>query len=500
MGQKTDCSQAVAEVETRLEKLSVEYGRAMYDVYLGKEGVDLNAIQARISEIYLNPANFEMLAGARRESLDQKTRLSVDKMLRWFTAAQVNAHPDVYRMRNEIEEELLSFKPQVQGKEVSRARAREILQKEDSRDLRREAYFCELPLAAKIRGKVIELVKVRRDLARELGAQNYPDLVLTLQDNDIGDIKLLFELLEEQTSVQFGNYMQHLAAETDFDEIMPWDMAYLFGRKRLPDKAFSKEGILPAVKHVFGGMGFDIDELGIDVKFHDIPFGGLCFGIYVPDDVRILANPSNGHRYYVTMFHEFGHAIYDKLIEQEHYALKSDSSSCFTEGIAVLMSRFAEDREWLSMREGLKPEQVRDYLSRLGFTRMMRLRSLMSGALLEYHIYEDPDQDIDALAAQLLHKFMLVKSEPNGLWAANPFNVSHPVYLQNYVLAEMIAQQILDYLGHHYATLLGNRVVSKFMTKNFFAPGGSNAWRDKIKYATERPLGPEALLAAMGVK
>jgi hypothetical protein len=64
----------------------------------------------------------------------------------------------------------------------------------------------------------------------------------------------------------------------------------------------------------------------------------------------------------------------------------------------------------------------------------------------------------------------------------------------------MIAQQLYDYLSHHYATLLGNRVVSKFMIKNFFAPGGTQAWRDKIEYATERTLGPEALLAAMGVK
>jgi peptidyl-dipeptidase A len=500
MGADTNHSRFIAELEARLEKLGAELGIAMYQHYLGDGSPDLNEIEARISEIYLDMANFERLSEAASGRLDPGTRLAVTYLRRWFTANQVNRHPDVYRLRNEIEEELLSFKPVVAGSRVSRARAREMLRKEGDRQLRKEAYYAELPLAARVRERVLKLVRLRRDLAREIGAENYPDLILTLQDNDIGDLRLLFDLLEEQTSVRFDNYLQHLTAESSIDQIAPWDIAYLFEQKRLPDKGFPKEGIMPAVKEIFGGMGFGIDELGIDVKFHDIPFGGLCFGIRVPDDVRILANPRNGHSYYATLFHEFGHAVYDKLVDQEHYAARHDTSSCFTEGVAVFFSRFADDREWLMKRKGLSAKQVDNYLNRRAYTLMLRIRSLMSRALLEYHIYEDPDQDIDGLWAQLVHKFVRAKSEPGGIWAASPFHVSHPVYLQNYVLAEMIAQQLYDYLSHHYATLLGNRVVSKFMIKNFFGPGGTVAWRDKVEFATERALGPEALLAAMGVK
>jgi len=126
-------------------------------------------------------------------------------------------------------------------------------------------------------------------------------------------LKALFKQLEEQTVIPYGNYLLHLSAESSIDKLMPWDIEYLFSRKRLPDKAFPKEGIIPAVKDVFGGTGFDIDALGIDVKYHDIPFGGLCFGILVPDDVRILANPLDGHSYYLTLFHEFGHALHGLL-------------------------------------------------------------------------------------------------------------------------------------------------------------------------------------------
>ncbi len=500
MDYSSDHGRFVAELEARLEKLSVELSEATYELYLGEKPPDLNEIESRISEVYFDPRNFEKLQEACASALDPTTRLAVDRLRRWFTINQVNRHPDAYKLRNEIEQELLSFRPVVGGLTVSRSEAREILQKEEHSRLRKEAYYCELPLARKIRTRVLQLIKLRRDLARELGAGNYPDLALALQDNDVVDIRLLFALLEEQTADKFRNYLLHLSAEASLDEIMPWDISYLFEKKRLPDRAFPKEGIMPAVKDTFGETGFDIDALGIDVKFRDIPFGGLCFGVRIPDDVRILANPRNGHDYYLTLFHEFGHAVYDKLIAQKHYALKGDSSSCFTEGIAVFFSRFVEDREWLTRRAGLTEEQANDYLSRLPYWRMLRLRRTICSALLEYHIYEDPDQDIEALSVQLSHKFMIVKPEPSELWAANPFNVSHPVYRQNYVLAEMIAQQIHDYLSHLYATLLGNRVVSKFMTKNFFAPGGRVSWRDKIRLATDRPLGPEALLASMGVK
>jgi len=500
MAESVDGERFLMALETQLEKLSVEKGLAMYNMYQGDNSADMNEIESRISAIYLDPANFEKLAEIAKTPLNTNSRIAVSHLRRWFTLGQVSRHPDVYKLRNEIEKEILSFRPTVGGTAVSRTEAREILRKEEHSRLRKEAYFCELPLARAIRGQVLELARLRRDLARDIGASNYPDFALSLQDNNVKEMRRLFEFLEEQTGVQFGNYLMHLGAEAGLDEIMPWDVQFLFEKKRLPDAAFSKEGIMPAVNEVFGGMGFGIEKLGIDIKYRDIPFGGLCFGIRVPDDVRILANPQNGHNFYGIIFHEFGHAVYSKLVEQSHYALKGDVSNCFTEGMAVFFSRFVEDREWLLKRPGLTREMVDDYADRLTYNRIFRLRGLMSRALLEYHIYEDTEQDIEALWAQLNYKFLMTRSEPSEIWAASPFNVSHPVYLHNYVLAEMIAQQIYDYLNHHYATLLGNRVVSKFMIRNFFAPGGSVSWRDKVKYATDKPLGPGALLASIGVK
>lgn len=500
MGEGTDYKRFVEELEARLEMLNIELGRAKYEHYLGLHDVDLNEIESKLSEIYLDAQNFEKLAQASASKLDRVTRPVVDRLRRWFAANQVNRHPEVFKLRNELQREILSTRPVVGGNEVRRAQAHDILQKEKDRALREEAYFCELPLAQRIRARVLELVKMRRDLARELGAENYPEFVLLLQDMNIGDIQLLFDLLEQQTASAFRNYLQQAAAEEGIDQIMDWDVAYLLWKQRLPDNAFPEGGILPAVKEVFGGLGFNIDALGIDIKFRDIPYGGLCFTIKVPEDVRVLADPQAGHSHYVTLFHELGHAIYSKLVAQKHYALQRDTSSCFTEGIAVLMSRFAENREWLSERKGLTEKQLDDYLDQLVFTRIYRLRSLCQQALLEYSIYEDPDQDIEVQSAQLMRKFMMAKAYPSELWAANPFYVNHPVYLQNYVIAEMIAQQIYDYLKGHYTALLGNRVVSKFMVRNFFASGGAAPWRGKIEFVTDKPLGPEALLASLGVK
>lgn len=498
MSTGSDYVRFITEIEAKLERLSVEFAVAKYDYYLGNRSADLNGMEARISDIYLDPANFEKVVKAASARVDPDTRLAIARLQRWFALGQVNRHPDVYKLRNEIEDEVISFRPVIGGSEVSRSGVREILQKEDKQGVREEAYYCELPLARKISGRVLDLVRLRRDLARDFGAENYPDMVLTLQDNDVGDIRLLFDMLEEQTAIRFGDFVLRLAADASIEKPMPWDIAYLFNRKRLPDRAFPREGIMPAVKDVFGGLGFDVDALGVGVEFRDIPFGGLCFSIKVPEDVRILANPQNGHTYYHTMFHEFGHAVYSKLVEQEHFALKGDTSGCFTEGIAVFFSYFADNGEWLSQRKGLSEKQIEDYLDRLAYARIWRLRRLMCSSLLEFHMYEEPDQDIEAVWAQLMHKFLHVESRPCELWAASPFNVSHPVYLQNYVLAEMIAQQIHDCLSHQYATLLGNRVVAKFLIRNFFAPGGTVSWRDKVELATDRPLGPEALLESVG--
>jgi hypothetical protein len=94
MSAKKSYGKFVAELEARLEKLSTEMGIALYHHYLGDNSQDLNEIESRISEVYLDTANFERLAEASASRLDPGTRIAVNYLRRWFTANQRHRPPD----------------------------------------------------------------------------------------------------------------------------------------------------------------------------------------------------------------------------------------------------------------------------------------------------------------------------------------------------------------------------------------------------------------------
>jgi hypothetical protein len=78
-------------------------------------------------------------------------------------------------------------------------------------------------------------------------------------------------------------------------------------------------------------------------------------------------------------------------------------------------------------------------------------------------------------------------------WTHDIFHITHPCYIQNYVLAEMIAFHLLGSSGKSES----DRWTSDFTWKiidELLVPGAVKTWREKITGFSGSPLGPEALI------
>lgn len=242
-------------------------------------------------------------------------------------------------------------------------------------------------------------------------------------------------------------------------------------------------------------LGFPEREFAdIRIEFGDIPFGGVCFGIDSPKDIRVLLNPRDGQNYVKVLFHEFGHALQDRYVPEGYHIAKSDTGAPFGEGMAEFLEGIAEEKNWLTAHTDLSASQIDDYHQARGMERIAWLRRLMASAAFEFEAVANPDGDLDNLHHRLIQKYAVAPSEFVPQWAAQSIMVTHPLYIYSYILADCLAAQLRYQLGGVEGCIFNNHQVAPFLIEKCYRPGGYISWREKVRNATGNDVRVEELL------
>lgn len=491
---ETELRAFLDELEDRLEKIDVEYGENLYKKYLHEPCKDINEIERRRSEIILNDHYLEIVRRWRPKAKDKLLKKRLQAVERLFLGERIEALPEVFLSRNTINEKHIAFKPVVLGREMERTDVHEMLRKDSDASRRRAAWESFAELSRKIEVDVKELMKLRNHRAEGLGYKTYADHLLFQNLIDKAELLSLYDELSSLSEPILRSVLEEIKEKLDIEQLQPWDISYAIDQfVRPPDEHFPRDLIIPKVKELVKSFGLAPEDLPILIRETDIPFGGLCFSIKIPTDMRILSNPRDGHRFYNTLFHEYGHALHGSFIRQEHYALKGEMG-CFAEGMARILEHFASDDDWLRENTSLSEEEIRRFINARKASRLLIIRNLIAASVFEFQAYENPDQDLNRLWSHLRARYMFVPENETPQWAAQSIYTTHPIYFQNYVLADLIAAQTIAYLREKYGRLLGNDEVSKFLIENYFSPGASVDWPEKIRKATGKKLSAEALV------
>ncbi len=495
----SDLASFLDELETLIEEIGVEYSLCHWGIYTGEPRGDLNEIEARRAAVLLDPDYADAVRSWTGRAGDPRLERRLTILRRWFDDATIACAEEVYSLRNSINERIVGFRPRVRGEEISFSERSRILTKESDRDLRRRAYLAMRPLDDAVRNDLLELIARRNARASSLGAGDFSSFALRQSSIDRAELFSLFDEIEEATRDDHRDLLASAASDLGVERLEPWDVRYAVERAvALPDEHFPKDGIVPKVRSLFASFGIDLDALGIDLVIRDIPFGGLCFGIKIPDDVRILANPKDGHRDHEVLFHEYGHAVHDKFIDQPSPALREGVEGCFHEAMAEIFGNVASDPEWLKAETDVPSDIIESYAARKRNAVLMRLRALAAASVFEFGLYEDPERDADELWRALQKRYVGVADPSETVWASISLLTTHPVYFQNYVLAQAIAAQIADAIRARFGRFLGAREAADFLSDTCYAPGASLDWPDKVVRATGAPLSGTALLRELG--
>jgi peptidyl-dipeptidase A len=487
------------KLERLLEVIDAAYADAQWREHFGRVGDNgLERLEAARSALLSDDQMRAILNRWEGRLRDVSLSRRMTLLSRRFLWAGIESRPEVYKLRNRIDQAILAFQPQIDGAPVSRAGRADILRRHSDRARRREAWLAMGPLAARIEADVRELMHRREERARELGHDGFVDLALAVAGLSRQQVEGWFAELRRQTDAPYRAWLAEAAQCLSLKSLRPWDLAFAAEREApLPEAAFPGDGSLRAVRAVADGLGLGEAAAGVRVDVVDTPYAGLCYAVRPPDDVRVLLNPRDGHAAYDVLFHEFGHALYHRCVQSNSPALHWESPT-FNEAMACIWQRLVSEPEWLMGYNGITPDQA--VASRRTWTRRMvyRLRTLMAQATFEYRAYQDVDGDLLALSRDVYADYLGVPCDGAPGWADSAFWTSHPIYVQNYVIAEMVASQTLATLRRWFGRLVNEPRVGAWLVENYYAPGASLPWAEKVLRATGGPLSSADLVVDLG--
>ncbi len=482
--------------------------------------------ELEIRKLYSDPEAFKLLKvireGGKVEDPLLKRQLTL--LYLFFEENQVPAEllEKMVKLSTGIQKMFNEYRGSVGGKKVTDNDIYDILKSSTDSKKRREAWEAYKQRGVVVRDKLLQLVRLRNQAAKHLGYRNFYEMSLQLIEQEPEKIRAIFDDLAAQTDESFKNLMGDINRKLSAryrvkpEELRPWHYedpffqeAPAIGKIDL-DPLFGKSDPRALVNGFYQGIGLDpadiLERSDLYEKKGKMPHA-YCIDIDRQGDVRILSNLRNNERSTSTLMHEMGHAVYYQYIDRNLPWLLRDASHSFTtEAIAELFGRLTRNPGWLERtlelpgkKIGKMADDVRLQLS-MAMLIMARWTTVMVN--FERELYSNPDQDLNKLWWNLKERYQLL-TPPEGRdapdWASKIHIACYPVYYHNYMLGELMASQLLDYLAKKILKTddpagidcVGQAEVGRYLKEKIFKPGTSLRWDQLLIQATGESLNPK---------
>ncbi len=489
------------ELDRRLERFDRAILVAEWDLFTGRSRLGSETWQVQRAELLSDPRLLEWVRRALHRAGPSLVHRRLELLERILLDTFVEQHPEIVRLRGAAVRRLVSFRPEWKGRRVERSVVRQAMRESARESERRRAYYAFEGIHRSLEPTLRELVRLRNERARALGYRTFAHLRL-------GFLGLTPERLEELTTsatapapVAVRALREQFRARTGSSGWHPWDFSYARElRVALPAASFPRRGMLPRILAAVAKWGFRTDRMRFRLVYHDLPAGGLTLAPDPPRDVRILVHPQGGWLAHVVMFHEVGHAVHSASIRAPRHLLRWHENvpgfGAFHEGIGALFEELGNNAEWLAGRPGISRERAEAFERSARDANLLEAPWHASWFGIEQALYRAPDRD-PMEAIQRRERRLFGYEDYRPLSFVDSFFVESPIYAQNYLLASLFAQQLIETLRERFGTpLWPNRKVGPWLAREWFAPGSRYDWIPRVRELTGRPYGAEAFRRA----
>ncbi len=487
-------------------------------------------LQIKLAGIYSGKERFNQLQTIKeKDSIDNELlKRQLDLLYNKFLGNQADPLllEEIIQAETALEKKYTGFRASIEGDQYTDNQLENILKKSTDKSALKKAWLASKVIGDEVAEDVVKLVKLRNKLARELGFTNYHEMSLKLSEQDPEDVLSLFNELDELTGETFAEVKkeidQYLAGRYNvkIKELRPWHYQNRFFQEAPEifnvdvDKYYKNKDIVAISRDYYEGIGLPVDDI---LKNSDLfekegkNQHAYCTDIDRKGDVRILANIQSNGNWMNTMLHELGHGVYSKYNDPElPYFLRTHAHAFTTEAIANMFGRLYSNPEWIIENTGNDEDETEELENEMEELEDDLHANLRVGQLVfsrwcqvmyrfEKQLYENPDQDLNALWRDLVENYQLLR-QPEGRnnpdWAAKVHIALYPCYYHNYLLGELLASQLVSYIGSeilmsedpYYDNFSNNPGIGDYLQEYVFYPGASYHWNEMIENATGEPL------------
>ena len=425
----------------------------------------------------------------------------------------------IVNLETNITSEFNSFRADLDGEAKTENQLKDILKESNDSEVRRAAWEASKQIGVQVADRVKQVVQLRNRTAQAMGFANYYALSLKLQELDEDVLFSLFDRLEKSTRPLFVAYKTDLDRQLadrfklPIEQLRPWHYADPFFQD-VPmtpdfnlDQYYADKDVVALATGFFQKIGLPVEDILARSDLYERAGKyqhAYCIDIDRKGDVRSMNNVRPNAQWMGTLLHELGHAVYDKY-HDEHlpFLLREPAHTLSTEAIAMLMGRFNSDTNWLMKYAQVSAEEaasLRPKLHSLDCAGLLIFtRWDLTVCHFEREMYRNPDQDLNQLWWDLVEKFQLLK-RPEGRnqpdLASKIHIACYPAYYQNYMLGEMTASHLIEFittkvLNGQSEKFVESPEVGQYLVDQYFKLGSRVDWNGLLKAATGEELQPE---------
>lgn len=518
----------IQNFEIRVKELTHKAHLAYYNASLSGKQEDYkyaSELQLDLEKRFADKSDFKLLQEFKNSSSIEEPFLKRQLSLLYnaYAGNQIEETllEEIISLSTKIEQKFSTFRATIGSKEITDNEIDKILDESTDKEELEQVWNASKLVGEEVNQDVIKLVKLRNKAAKQLGYKNYHEMSLSLSEQNVEEIKSLFDKLNDLTKTEFSKLKDEMDSylsqyyNISLNELMPWHYQDKFFQQGPSiydlkiDSLFKKKDIEKITSDYFRGIDLEINDLLEKSDLYEKPGKyqhAYCTNIDREGDVRVVCNIKPNSRWMSTMLHEYGHAAYEKFISPKIPWLLREPAHIFTtEAIAMLFGRLIYNPNWLRAQLKAEVNEIKNVLNSgnkaLKMEQLIFSRWVQVVFRFERELYSNPDQDLNELWWRLVEKYQQL-NKPNGRnkpdWAAKIHIALYPAYYHNYILGELLASQLHYYICEKVLKVDPNETsfasderIGGYLKHLYFSYGSTLHWSDLIQHATGEELSPK---------
>ncbi|MDH5447993.1 MAG: M3 family metallopeptidase [Candidatus Bathyarchaeota archaeon] len=434
---------SLEELASRYEKLDSQLAEQYYNQYAG---LTYNREQMKKLAQQLTEISKEFL-----EKFSKPRSMYLASIGTIAEAERLEVELDFHDKRME---KISTEKHRIDGKKVNWGNWRQFNSQTDDAQKRKEVFDEFIAKAPTIS----HLVEKRMNISKEV-YKRYDltplDSYLELEQTSYDELSNLLQKLGDGAKQTFLAAASHFAPQVlrkttteYYDDYYTWR-----GRVYKPlNKYLEGKKPLNEIRRFLTSLRFDTSTIKVDDE--DRPNkspSASCWGIQVPNDIRILFRKVSPFTDFGSVFHEFGHGIHGKSANPEDSVWKRYVvPRSVAETFSILIESVTENP--LFLRQDLKLEEtaIKEIVDRVRFMNLAFLTFYAANSIMKMEFWKNR-YTIEQAAKrwQELTKRFFIET-PGNYWILHHVMPNYDMYSPSYVIAAVRVATMKEKLAHDF--------------------------------------------------